>query len=425
MKMIRFAYLLLFLIGSAVTLDRTYASPDKIGVIALSPAVSYASRQIAFAADFDRQDRIWVSSLDGSNLRRISSSDSPSPTASHGQPAWSPDGQRIAYSSIDDSTTDIWVMQANGTYPVKLTNGGRNRKPAWSPDGRKIAFVSNRSGTNDIWIMNADGSKQTKLVVSNDQENAPSFSPGSDQIVYSKNDGDTTSLMIVNTTGTGLRTLTSGNFHDWEANWNTRGILFSSNRGSRDLDTWKIWEIQPDGANLRQVGDVAGLSPSWLPDGRILFMDEGMPSKALSSISAYNPNTGLKQVLVDVQGYTTPIDIRPGKPANLINPRSLGKVQVAILSTRTFDATKAINQRTLTFGRTGAESSLASCNKTFVDVNGDGIADLVCRFDLRYASFQTGDKAGVLRFTDVEGVPFEGRDAITTVTQDDPDDFKN
>jgi Tol biopolymer transport system component len=413
-----------FVMCTGLSLSRVEASPDRIGVSADYPTFSPATQQIAFSADFDGVGRIWASLLDGSQLRKLSPSDSPSPSAVHLQPAWSPDGRRIAYASLTGSAVDIWVMQANGTYPQKLTNGARNHKPAWSPDGRKIVFVSDKDGTKDIWIMNADGSQQTRLVISIAQEDDPSFSPGGDQLVFTRTEADSASLMIVNVNGTGLRALTSGSAHDWEPSWSTKGILFSSDR-SHDGGRWKIWETQPDGTNLRRLGDVAGHDPSQLPDGRILFLDEAMPSKALSSISAYNPSTGLKQVLVDVQGYTTPIDIRPGKPANLINPRSLGKVQVAILSTRTFDATKSVNQRTLTFGRTGAEGSLAFCSKTFIDMNGDGIADLVCRFDLRHAGFQMGDKAGVLRFTDVEGIPFEGRDAITTVMQDDPDDFKN
>ena len=52
-------------------------------------------------------------------------------------------------------------------------------------------------------------------------------------------------------------------------------------------------------------------------------------------------------------------------------------------------------------------------------------ADLTCRFTLRYAGFQRGSAVGVLRFTDTRGKPYEGRDAIATVEEDDPDDFKD
>ena len=189
---------------------------------------------------------------------------------------------------------------------------------------------------------------------------------------------------------------------------------------------FKIWMVQPDGSNLSKVGDVAGHDPIWLPDGRIAFTASGgAASKALAVVSILNPATGETQPVADVQGYITPIDIRPGKTSNQVNPKSMGRAQVAILSTRTFDATTAVVQASITFGRTGAESSLTSCSKTFKDVNGDGLPDLTCRFALRYAGFQMGNTVGILRFANARGRPYEGRDMITTVLEDDPEDFKD
>jgi hypothetical protein len=176
---------------------------------------------------------------------------------------------------------------------------------------------------------------------------------------------------------------------------------------------------------LRKLSDIPGHDPVWLPDGRIVFTSENPDSKALSAIALANPVTGATQALVDVQGYLTPIDVRPGKPVNKINPRGHGKVHVSILSTRTFDATSSVVQRSITFGRTGSEASFASCSKQPKDVNGDGIADLTCRFNLRYAGFQAGDTSAILRFSDAKGKTYEGRDTITTVPEDDPDDFKD
>ena len=230
--------------------------------------------------------------------------------------------------------------------------------------------------------------------------------------------------MVVNMNGTGLRPLTTGSSHDWEPSWGSRGILFSSNRGP--IDSQKIWIVQPDGSNLRKLSDADGHDPIWRPDGQIVFSaDGGLTSNALAVISILNPATGEVRPVVDVQGYLTPIDIRPGKTSNQVNPKSLGRPQVAILSTRTFDATTAVVQSTITFGRTGAESSLISCGKTFKDVNGDGLPDLICRFSLRYAGFQMGNTMGILRFTDSRRRPYEGRDLISTVLEADPDEFKD
>src|SRR5438046_7010960 len=59
---------------------------------------------------------------------------------------------------------DIYLMNDDGTQVTNLTkHAGRNFDPAWSPDGRKIAFDSDRDGDYEIYVMNADGSGQTRL----------------------------------------------------------------------------------------------------------------------------------------------------------------------------------------------------------------------------------------------------------------------
>jgi WD40 repeat protein len=81
------------------------------------------------------------------------------------QPAFSPDGSRIVYNTEQDATSEIWVMDSNGSTPaVRLTsNSSLERHPSFSPDGSRIAFTSGRDGNNEIYVMNADGSNQTRL----------------------------------------------------------------------------------------------------------------------------------------------------------------------------------------------------------------------------------------------------------------------
>jgi Tol biopolymer transport system component len=75
-------------------------------------------------------------------------------TADDSDPAWSPDGNRIAFRSDRAGNGDIYVMRADGTGVTLLTNNAR--EPAWSPDGSRIAFT--RPGGNwDIYVMNANG----------------------------------------------------------------------------------------------------------------------------------------------------------------------------------------------------------------------------------------------------------------------------
>ncbi|MBN1218008.1 MAG: PD40 domain-containing protein [Anaerolineae bacterium] len=81
-------------------------------------------------------------------------------------PAVSPDGSKIAFMSSARGATnwEIWVMNADGSNPQRLTeNGSNDGLPAWSPDGQSIAFVSDQGGVWAVWVMNADGSNQRKL----------------------------------------------------------------------------------------------------------------------------------------------------------------------------------------------------------------------------------------------------------------------
>src|SRR5207247_70352 len=70
----------------------------------------------------------------------------------------------IVFTSNRDGKSQIYVMNADGSNPTRLTrNTAIDAAPAWSPDGTKIAFVSNRDGELKVYIMNADGSEQRRL----------------------------------------------------------------------------------------------------------------------------------------------------------------------------------------------------------------------------------------------------------------------
>ncbi|WP_082151703.1 TolB family protein [Caenimonas sp. SL110] len=408
----------------ALAATLAFASPDKVGVIATSPSPSPLGTEIVFSADFDGPSRLWAVRFDGTGLRRVTSAAQSNPRVLHSDPVWSPDGRTIAYTVVDGEKSDIWITLPNGAALAKLTsNGARNWKPAWSPDGSKIAFVSDMHGTYDIWLMNANGSQQQQLTSLPQQEHGPSFSPAGNEIVFSVTDRETARLMTIKTDGTSLKAITSTGFFDWDPDWGSSGIVFSTSRDER-LQGHLLWMVQPDGSGLRKLPASYGYDPMWTKTGQIVVTEEPVKSKAMASIAIQNADGSGRRTLVDVQGYTAAVDIRPGKSTNNINPRSRGKVKVAILSTSTFDAPKLVKQSTLTFGRTGSEPSLNQCMRAR-DVNNDGIADLVCRFNLSATGFRSGDPVGIVRFDNREGVPYEGRDSVVIVPQDDPEDFED
>jgi len=90
-------------------------------------------------------------------------------------PHWSPDGQKIVYTSgidgemwdniLGNASYEIYVMNADGSNRIQLTDnpGYDNMDPRWSPGGTQIIFWSSRDGNKEIYVMNADGSNQTRL----------------------------------------------------------------------------------------------------------------------------------------------------------------------------------------------------------------------------------------------------------------------
>jgi Tol biopolymer transport system component len=137
---------------------------------------------------------------------------------------WSPDSSRLAYCHHPgNGDFDVWVMHADGSHQRRLTlAAGRDYPGAWSPDGQRIAFSSQRSGSFDVWVMHADGSGQRRLTSAADQESPVAWLPDG-RIVYASFHGDqpAPSWYLMNPDGSGVRSLPqlqgAGDPIDWLA----------------------------------------------------------------------------------------------------------------------------------------------------------------------------------------------------------------
>ena len=133
----------------------TDSNPNWSPVIDPTPI---AAGRIAFGSDRDGNEEIYLMNADGSGLIRLT--DDP---GRDGNPSWSPDGERIAFHSNRDGNWNVYVMNADGSGVTRLTdNSAGGSSPSWSPDGGRIAFESDRDGGNwETYVMNADGSGVT------------------------------------------------------------------------------------------------------------------------------------------------------------------------------------------------------------------------------------------------------------------------
>ena len=228
------------------------------------PAWSPDGQHIAFVYRRDGNREIYVMGSDGTNRRRLTTH-----SESDVVPAWSPDGQHIAFASNRDGNSEIYVMGSDGTNLRRLTNheGGAGR-PAWSPDGQHIAFHSNRDGNGDIYVMDADGTNLRRLTNHAARDRHPAWSPDGQHIAFNSERDGNWEIYVMGSDGTNLRRLTNHAADDTYPSWSPDGrhIAFESRRDGDD----EIYVMGSDGTNLRRLTNHAARDryPAWSPNGQ-------------------------------------------------------------------------------------------------------------------------------------------------------------
>ena len=180
--------------------------------------------QIYFVSDRSGHKEIWLMDYDGSNQRQLTHLDSIALS-----PRISPDGSRLAFSSLTKNGWDIMMYSLDLNRMVSFPRfGGTNLSPAWSGDGLKLGFSSSRAGESQIYVSDASGGN--------------------------------------------VRRLTSNKGPDVSPVWNRKtGAQIAFVSGQTGLP--QIYTMEADGTNQQRVTDQGyAVSPAWAPNGQFLSL---------------------------------------------------------------------------------------------------------------------------------------------------------
>jgi len=239
------------------------------GFAGLSPSPD----MIAFQSDRHGQGDVFLIEFNGLNggsgkgLRRLTEH-----PADDGAPAWSADGERLAFHSNRSGNYDIYVMNADGSGLERLTDHPADEgHPNWSPDGRWIAFEAERDGRSEIYRVKVDTGRVRRLTTGLALKLGPAHSPDGAGIAFMEKGLIRWQVAILEIATGASRTLTSGG-GNCRPVFSPDGKLLAvvSTRESKKADIW-LMDLGRDAAwKLITRPGAHNYDPAFSPEGRTL-----------------------------------------------------------------------------------------------------------------------------------------------------------
>lgn len=260
------------------------------------PSISETHITFSYGSD------IWVSRLDGSQLRRITNT-----PAIEENPFLSPDGKQIAFSSNRSGTLAVYVVPIEGGMPQRLSwHPAAAFVRGWTPDGKNVLYATGRDfapkPSNRLWTIPATGGNPTLLTAQRGNDGA--FSPDGSRIaldVVSRWDeewrayrgGQNTPLVILNLTDQSEELIPNERTTDVQPVWIGESVYFLSDRDG----VMNIWNYSPATKAVKQITTYDGSDIKWLSGkDKLTFERDGY-------LFLMNPATQeVQQLIIDIRG---------------------------------------------------------------------------------------------------------------------------
>jgi Tol biopolymer transport system component len=265
--------------GDVWMLDLGSGKESKLVEKAFNPAFSPDGKRMAVDASWAGPRRIWVLDSEGHNPQQVTTDTSEE--AAHIAPAWSPDGNKIVFQNLLRTKFDTRVVNLESKQMSWITNDFyRNIRPAWSPSGKYIYFSSDRGGGINIWRapVKTDGTVQGALqqvTTGAGQDVEVAVSRDGKRLAFAtlRQNADVWKLPV--SPQTGLLTATgspeaviSTTREDSRGAWSPDGksIAFNSDRAG-DMNIW-LFSLTDASSRQLTTGRGGDFQPNWSPDGK-------------------------------------------------------------------------------------------------------------------------------------------------------------